>query len=178
MARLHGTGGGARMLAETLAALAALAGNTVVAAATTDAWEAARRGLARLLGRGDPDRTQVAERRLAETREQLTAAEGTDLEQVRAALAGRWAGRLADLLEEHPDAEADLRALVQEIQAALPPGTVSATGHAVAAGRDVNVSAPGGVGAAVIHGNVTQPDPARRDPLSPLAMPAIGVRSE
>jgi hypothetical protein len=39
------------MLAETLMALAALAGNTVVAAATTDAWEAARRGFARLLQR-------------------------------------------------------------------------------------------------------------------------------
>jgi hypothetical protein len=45
------------MLGETLMALAALAGNTVVAAATTDVWEAARRGFARLLGRGDPDRT-------------------------------------------------------------------------------------------------------------------------
>ena len=100
-------------------ALAALAGNTVVAAATTDAWEAARRGFARLLGRGDPDRTMVAERRLAETREQLTGAEGADLEQARAALAERWAGRLADLLEEYPDAEADLRALIQEVQAAL-----------------------------------------------------------
>jgi hypothetical protein len=60
--------------------------------------------------------------RAAETQEQLTAAEGTDLQQARAALAERWAGRLADLLEEHPDAEADLRALVQQIQAALPPG--------------------------------------------------------
>jgi hypothetical protein len=37
---------GAEMLAETLMALAALAGNTVVAAAITNAWEAARRGLA------------------------------------------------------------------------------------------------------------------------------------
>ena len=31
---------------EALLAMAALAGNTVVAAATTDAWEAARRGFA------------------------------------------------------------------------------------------------------------------------------------
>ena len=31
----------------------------------------------------------------------------------------RWAGRLADLLEEYPDAEADLRALIEEVQAAL-----------------------------------------------------------
>ena len=106
------------MLADTLA-LASLAGNTVVAAATTDAWEAAGQGFARLLGRGDPEQEQLAERRLAETREQLTEAEGADLEQARAALAERWAGRLADLLEEYPDAEADLRALIQEVQAAL-----------------------------------------------------------
>ena len=95
----HEPGGeGAEMLAETLTALAALAGNTVVAAAATDAWEAARQGFARLLGRGDPDRTKMAEQRLAETREQVTVAEGKDLEQARAALAERWAGRRADLL--------------------------------------------------------------------------------
>jgi hypothetical protein len=158
-------GEGAEMLAETLMALAALAGNTVVAAATTDAWEAARRGFARLLGRGDPDRTQVAEQRLAETREQLTGAEGQDLEQARAVLAERWAVRLADLLEEDPDAEADLRALVQEIQAALPAGMVSAADHAVAAGRDVNIKASsGGVAAAVIHGNVAPPGPTDPGP--------------
>jgi hypothetical protein len=150
------------MLAETLAALA---GNTVVTAATTDAWEAARRGFARLLGRGDPGQEQLAEQRLAETREQLTGAHDTDLEQARAALAGRWATRLADLLEENPGAEDDLRVLVQQIQAALPAGTVSAADHAVAAGRDVNISASGGgIAAGVIHGNVTpgptQPGPA------------------
>lgn len=141
------------MLAETLMALAALAGNTVVAAATTDAWEAARRGFARLLGRGDPDRTQMAEQRLAETSEQLTGSVGMDLEPARATLAERWAGRLADLLEEHPDAEAELRALVDEIQAALPAPMMSAADHAVAAGRDVNIgAASGGVAAGVIHG--------------------------
>ena len=153
------------MLAETLMALAALAGNTVVAAATTDAWEAARRGFARLLGRGDPDRTKVAERRLTETHEQLTGVEGQDLEQAHAALAERWAGRLADLLEEYPDAEADLRALVQQIQQTLPAGMASAADHAVAAGRDVNISATsGGVAAGVIHGNVTPPGPTPPGP--------------
>ncbi len=152
------------MLAETLMALAALAGNTVVAAATTDAWEAARRGFARLLGRGDPKQEQLAEQRLAETREQLTGAQGQDLGRARAVLAERWAGRLADLLEGHPQAEADLRALVQQIQEALPAGMVPAAGHAVAAGRDVNISAvSGGVAAGVIHGNVT-PDPTRQGP--------------
>jgi hypothetical protein len=158
---------GAQMLAETLAALAALAGNTVVTAATTDAWEAARRGFARLLGRGDPKQEQLAERRLAETREQLAGAQGQVLEQARAALAERWATRLADLLEEDPDAEAELRALVQQIQAALPIGTVAAADHAVAAGRDVTVSADrGGVAAGVIHGNVAPPNPTGPGPAS------------
>jgi len=153
------------MLPETLMALAALAGNTVVAAAATDAWEAARRGFARLLGHGDPDRAKMAERRLAETREQLASAQGKDLEQARDALAQRWAGRLADLLEEYPDAEAELRELVQQVQAALPGGMVSAADHAVAAGRDVNISATsGGVAAGVIHGNVAPPDPTRLGP--------------
>ena len=91
-------------------------------------------------------------------------------------LAERWAGRLADLLEEYPDAEADLRVLVQEIQAALPAGMVSAADHAVAAGRDVNISATsGGVAAGVIHGNVTPPDPTRAGPGEHLAGPGIGV---
>jgi hypothetical protein len=163
------------MLGETLMALAALAGNTVVAAATTDAWEAARRGFARLLGRDDPKQEQLAERRLAETREQLTGAEGKDLEQARAALTQRWAGRLADLLEEHPDAEPDLRALVEEIHAALPAGMVSAADHSMAAGRDVHITASGGIATGVFHGNVALPNPTPPGPLNPLAGPAIRI---
>jgi len=102
----------------------------------------------------------VAERRLEETRGQLTGPQGTDLEQARAALAAQWATRLADLLDEDPAVEADLRTLVQQIQAALPAAMVSAADEAVAAGRDVNISASGGgVAAGVIHGNVTPPGP-------------------
>lgn len=153
------------MLAESLQTLAQLAGLTVVAAAVTDAWETARRGTARLLGRGDPKKEQLAGQRLEETHEQLTGLEGAELEQARAALAGQWAMRLADLLEEDPGVEAELRALVEEIQAAPPGEVVSAADHSVAAGRDVNVSADhGSVSAAVLHGNVTPPGPTSPDP--------------
>jgi hypothetical protein len=145
---------------EALIALAALAGNTVVTAATTDAWEAARRKFARVLGRGDAKKEQLADKRLEETRQQLASVSGQELEKARADLAKAWQVRVADLLEEHPDAEADLRVLVQEIQAALPDGMVSAADHAVAAGRDVNITASGGgVAAGVIHGNVAPPNP-------------------
>ena len=152
-------------LAEALVALAALAGSTVVTAAVTDAWESARKGFARLLGRGDPAKIKLAEQRLAETHDQLTQAAGKDMERVRAALEAQWGTRLTDLLEEDPGVEADLRTLVQEIQAQLPPGLVSAADHAVAAGRDVNISASeGGVAAGVIHGDVTPPGPIRPGP--------------
>ena len=148
-----------------LMALATLAGNTVVTAAVTDAWEAARKGFERLLAHGDPDRAKAAERRLEETREQLTGATGADLERIRAALEAQWVTRLADLLEDDPGVEADLRRLVQEIQAQLPAGMVSAADHAVAAGRDVNITASGGgVAAGTIHGDVSAANPTQPGP--------------
>lgn len=143
-----------------LIALAALAGNTVVTVAVTDAWEAARKGFARLLGRGDPDKTQAAERRLEETHDQLTQVTGADLERVRAALEAQWTTRLADLLEDDPGVEANLRALVEQTQA-----QVSASGHSVAAGRDMNVSGGvniadrGGVVARDVQGGISTGNP-------------------
>jgi hypothetical protein len=153
------------MPGEGLVVLAQWAGQTVAAAAITDAWESARRKIAQLFGRGNTKKGEAAERWLAETRDQLTAAQGGDLEPARAAQAQRWEGRFADLLDEDPDIEPDLRAMVQEIQDALPAGVVSATDHAVAAGRDVNISADrGGVAAGVIHGNVAPPNPTGPGP--------------
>ena len=168
------------MPGEVLLALAQWAGQTVAAAAVTDVWEAARHKVARLLGRGNPKKTEVAERWLDETHQQLTAAQSSDLEPVQAAAARRWEGRFADLLDEDPGAEADLRALVEEVAAALPAGVVSAAGHAVAAGRDVRISADrggvaagrdvnisadrGSIAAGVIHGNVAPPGPTPPGP--------------
>ena len=150
---------------EALIALAALAGNTVVAAATTDAWEATRRKFAQLLGRGDANKEQLADKRLEETRQQLERASGQELEKAQADLEKVWQLRLQDLLEEDPGVEAELRALVEEIRAQLPAGVVSAADHSIAAGRDVNISASdGGVAAGVIHGDVTPPGPTRPGP--------------
>jgi hypothetical protein len=150
---------------EALIALAALAGNTVVAAATTDAWEAARRKFARVLGRGDPKKEQVADKRLEETRRQLAALTGQELGQAQLELARAWQVRVADLLEENPSVEAELRTVVEEIRAQLPAGVVSAGDHSVAAGRDVNISASqGGLAAGVIHGDMALPDPTKAGP--------------
>jgi hypothetical protein len=131
------------MLGESLLTLAALAGQMVVDAATSDGWEKAERGYAQLLGRGNAKQANLARRWLEETREQLSRGAGADMGMVRTALAGRWAGRWADLLEEDPDAEAELRALVQEAQAALPAGQGPPSDQAVSADGDASSYAAG-----------------------------------
>ena len=145
-----------------IAALAALAGSSLVAAAMTDAWQSAREQFARLLGRGDADRTRLAEKRLDQARAELAAVASSDLDRVRTIQVAAWTTRLADLLEEHPDAEADLRALVDEIQSALPSVAVSAVDHSIAAGGTVGISASGGgFSVGVLHGNVELPGPTQ-----------------
>jgi hypothetical protein len=129
-------------------ALAAMAAAALVQAMVTDGWEGVRHKVARLFGRGQPD--AAIERRLDTTRDQLTAASPGDVDTVRAAQAAQWETRFADLLADHPDAGAELAALVKEIKP-----TVSASDHGVAAGGNVTATAQGGgVAANVIHGDV------------------------
>lgn len=150
---------------EALLSLASLAGRTVVAAAATDAWVSVKRRFARLLGRGDAVQAAVAERRLEQAREELTDVPADQLELVQARLAAACQIRLLDALDQHPEMAGELRALVDEIRAQLPAGTVSAAGHGVAAGRDVSITASGGgVAAGTIHGTVTAANPTRPGP--------------
>jgi len=149
-------------------ALAQFAGQTVAAAAVTDVWESVRGRFARLLGRGDARKTEVAEGWLTQTRDQLAAAGPGAVEEARKAAAERWAGRFADLLDEDPVVEAALSGLAEEVAARLPAGAVSASGYSVAAGRDVRITASGGgTAAGVIHGNVTPANPTGPGPAQP-----------
>lgn len=146
--------------------LAQWAGQTLAAAAVTDMWESARRKFILLFGRGDSKRAKAAERWLAETHEQLAATQDADLERAGAAQAQRWEDRFADLLDEDPSIEADLRGLVQEIHAQLPAGTISTADHSLAAGGDlsvdgsVNIADRGGVVARDIHGSISTNPPS------------------
>jgi hypothetical protein len=85
-------------------ALAALAANTVVAAAVTDAFEGLRAKVARVFGRDKPD--PGIQRRLDATRRQLAAATQDDVKSSQAAQARQWETRFADLLADHPEAAA------------------------------------------------------------------------
>jgi hypothetical protein len=138
-------------------ALAATAAAALLQAMVTDGWEGVRHKVARLFGRGQPD--AAIERRLDATRDQLTAASPGDLEKVQAALAAQWETRFADLVADHPDAGAELAALVKEFRP-----TVTASDHGVAAGGNVTATAKsGGVAANMLQGDVhmgpTRPGP-------------------
>jgi hypothetical protein len=140
-----------------VAALALAAGNALVQAIVSDGWEGVRQKVARLFGRDNTD--PAIERRLDATREQLTAAAPGDLAQAQADQARQWQTRFADLLADHPDAEPQVAALVQQIRVSLTAD------HSLAAAGDVTAKAEtGGFAANVMHGDVhmgpTRPDPA------------------
>jgi len=105
-----------RVLPEALAAVATAGGTAVVQAMAEDGWQTAKAGLARVFGRGDPGRGVAAEERLERSRAQLASVGERELEEARAAQAGVWQARLADLLEEHPEVEGELRAWVSDVQ--------------------------------------------------------------
>jgi Tetratricopeptide repeat len=139
----HDERGRQQMLGESLLTLAARAGQTVVDAAMADEWETAQHAFTRLLGRRNTKKTRLAKQRLEETREQLMGPAGTDVGLIREALAIRWTGRFADFLEENPDAEAELQALIQEIRAAPPTETLPASNHATSANGIASTDAAG-----------------------------------
>lgn len=133
-----------------LVTLASAAAATVVTAMATDGWQWVRGVVARLLGRGDAQ----AQRRVLETLDEDAAdlAGGGSAQELSVA----WTGRLRDLLRADPQAADALRDLIAD---AGSHGVVSASGHGVAAGRDVYIQADGGVAAGVIHGSVNAPLP-------------------
>lgn len=123
------------MPAEELLALASAGGAALVAAAATDAWNVAKNRFARLLGRGDQSRVAVLEDRLERTRAELETA-GPEIARVRLQQQAAWAGRLEDLLTDHPDTAGDVRNLVQMVEAASEVRSAGhVTQHAIASGN-------------------------------------------
>lgn len=122
-----------------LVALATSAATSVVTAMATDAWQAVRTTVARLLGRGEARAEQLALEALDEDAANLCD-EPTD--DSRRDLTAAWAARLRDLLRSDPDAAKALHELVADVASSLR--TMSTAGHAVAAGGDVHIQASQG----------------------------------
>ncbi|MEU6305468.1 hypothetical protein [Streptomyces chartreusis] len=132
------------MIPEWLTTLAAAGSAALVNAASTDVWQAARERFARLLGRGDADRTEAATRRLDDLH-RVVREPGNERELAEARRA--WRLRLQDLLEEHPDAAGELRSAIAELPPPLPAS-------AAAIGQDNRAYDHGTVNA-VVNGDLT-----------------------
>lgn len=101
-------------------ALASVAAQSVIDAATTAGWEAVRAKVARLFGRDRPD--QGTEQRLEATYDQLVSARSqAELERAQATEAAHWQTRFADLLNDRPEAATGLAAILREIDATALP---------------------------------------------------------
>jgi hypothetical protein len=153
---------GGFVLAEALAALAAAGGTALVEAVTTDAWQKAKAGFARLLGRGDQRQMAVIEGRLESTRTELVPLTGAALAHAREARAAEWTTRLRDALEEDPASAELLRGLLGELAAAGVKVAAETGSHSMVVGGNVsNVATSGGVAAGVVHGDVSTANPPR-----------------
>ncbi|MEU7568252.1 hypothetical protein [Streptomyces fradiae] len=124
------------MLGESLTVVAAALGTAVVQAAGTQAWEGMRGGIARVLGRGRPERESVELEWLDRTAGALEAAGPAHAESERIRQETVWGTRLATLLEGLPERER--QGLVDALETVLRENRPS--------------SGEGGAGG-VVHGN-------------------------
>jgi ubiquinone biosynthesis protein UbiJ len=97
--------------------LIATAGTALVTAMVTDSWEGVRTRIARWFGRGNEDDTKATLIRLEQSRSKLETAPAVDLDRIRMEQEITWRTRMSALLDQHPDAEAELAGIVAEIQA-------------------------------------------------------------
>ncbi|MEU8867991.1 hypothetical protein [Streptomyces umbrinus] len=118
------------MLAEALVALAAASGTAVAQAAGTDAWDTLRQQVARLLGRGSPERERAELERLDRTAAAVEAAGEGETERVLVGQEASWRTRFETKLEDADDTERQeiataLRELVEQARHSLAARGVS-----------------------------------------------------
>lgn len=117
-----------------VALLAQSAGTTLVALMATDAWHRARDGITQLWRRTQPERAETVAAELEAGREDVLAAAAADDQQTLEELRLQWQGAVRRLLVARPDAVAELRALLDQLD---PDGSVARqiTQHATASGQ-------------------------------------------
>ncbi|WKX72207.1 hypothetical protein [Streptomyces sp. XD-27] len=96
-----------------VAALAASGATTLVGLMVSDAWAQGRERLVRFFGRGDGE--DSAEEELRASREELVAACEAGDEEAAADIEAGWRQRLRRVLRADPEAAAELRSLLAEL---------------------------------------------------------------
>jgi hypothetical protein len=125
------------MLDQALLAAASSGATTLVTAMATDGWKAARSGMSRLLGRGDPGRQAAVEAHLDEHDAAVRSTADAD----------------ALLLERSPEVAGELRQLTARIQSSLSPAQQAwISAHTIV--QHVTASGQGSIAGGAIGGNV------------------------
>jgi hypothetical protein len=132
---------------EWIEAAAAAGGTALIGAAATDAWQTARDGVVKLFARGGKRRAELVGDRLDRDVAAILAAGPGERDEARARLLSGWQMRLADLLEEFPDAREELSAWTQQVRAQLPAAQTAWVQNIVAA-------APGATAQGAMFGNL------------------------
>ncbi|MEV0452996.1 hypothetical protein [Streptomyces sp. NPDC050600] len=133
------------MLAEQVTALAGAGATALIGAMATDLWQGARGGAVRLFGRGGEERGSAMGAQLDEDAALVgRAAPDGAADEIRAELLPVWRRRLILLLEEHPEYEADLRALVDSVRDGLPDSRQVWTQHNTARDHGTLFAVQGG----------------------------------
>ena len=145
-------------VADEVMALAMTGASTIVAAMATSAWLAARDGVVRLFHRHGHTLPAI-EAQLDGDAEVVERDENAD--GAREDLAGAWKRRLAALLNEHPEAAADLRVLVELVAGQLP--------QARQGWVQTNIARQGGQVFAAQGGNVVVHRVAGPSPQAPMS---------
>jgi hypothetical protein len=146
------------MLVDPMTTLAMTGATTIVAAMATSAWGATRAGAARLFRRRGGS-LQAIEAQLDGDAAVVEQDEDTD--GARQDLIGPWKRRLVTLLREDPEAETDLRALIDKVSQQLPQAQQSWVQN--------NIAGHGGQVFAAQGGNVIvhQTPPGQSQPPKP-----------
>src|SRR5581483_8818121 len=108
------------MLDAAAAALATAAGKALVSAMISDAWTSFKGVFARLLARGEPSESGETERQLELEHSKLAALSQAGRERLAAEFEAACRRRFADLLQEEASSAGEIRALVEQVSAALP----------------------------------------------------------
>ncbi|GAB1820027.1 hypothetical protein [Herbidospora sp. RD11066] len=124
------------MDATVLAALAGALGAGVVEAMATDAWQAVRGRVVRIVGRGSQAREEEAAVTLEAGRATLLAADDSDLRaSLMRSMSAEWTNNIKVILIADPALVADVKSAVRFIELTLraPGGAVT---QSVISGRD------------------------------------------
>lgn len=127
--------------------LAMTGASTIVAAMATDAWQAARSAIVRLFSKGGGSLGEASRDRLDRAAAEVEAADLADRDAIRERLLSMWQVRLADLLEEYPDAGGELRRVIDDLRGRLPRAQQTWVQQVTAAGQ-------GSVAQGVMFGNI------------------------